>query len=306
MMSYVTGGVLMRLAAVAVGVACVAASNSKKPAQSADQPAGQVIAKVGNEDLTIHELRNEFRHAGISPDKVNEAVTRTILADLVRRKSLAQRARAAGLDREPTVLLDTLRGRDQVLATALLQRDIQSKVSSIGKAEVDRFINANPDRFSRRVRFDIEQFSIAVANLSQDFLNSVKDASTLDALEAKASEAKLPYTRGAGALFTGDIPEDLVTRIRNRKDTDIFFVRTGAAGQFFKVRAETPDPLAGDAAQQRAQALLRAETAQDEIRRKGNDADVTYMGEYAKLMENAGKAQGAQAPAGQPSPPQTK
>ncbi|MBN9064094.1 MAG: hypothetical protein BGP06_12870 [Rhizobiales bacterium 65-9] len=300
----------LRAAAVSVGLLALAACNSRTAeAPPAEQQAGQVIAKVGGEDVTIHELQNEYRHAGITPDKVNETVTRAILAELVRRKGLAQRAKAAGLDREPTVLLDVLRSREQVLATALLQRDIQAKVSSIGKAEIDRYINANPDRFSKRVRFDVDQLSIAGGNLRQTFLDSVKDAASIDAIEEKATEQNVPYSRGAGSLFSGDLPPQLLERLRARKDSDIFFIRAGNSGTFFKVRAEAPEPLEGDEAQRRAQVLMRNETAQTELTKKGSDTDVTYLGDYAKLMENASAAppagSAASTPAGGEAAPTT-
>lgn len=291
----------LRLAAAALSVVLFAGCNASKPTQpAAEQSTGQVIAKVGSEDVTIYELQNEFRHAGVSPDKVNDDVTRAILSQLVRRKALAQRARAANLDREPTVLLDLLRSRDQVLATALLQRDIQAKTGAISKADLDRYINANPDRFGKRTRFDVEQFTVANQNMSRPFLEAVKDANSLDAIEAKAEELRVPYSRGAGMLFSGDLPPDLLTRLRARKDTDVFFVRTANAGVFFKVRSETPDPLTDAAAQQRAQVLMRNETVQSEIAKKGDDADVTYLGDYEKIMKKAA-ATGAAAPAGQPA-----
>jgi EpsD family peptidyl-prolyl cis-trans isomerase len=276
----------------------------KTPTKPAAEQSSQIIAKVGKEDVTIHELQNEYRLAGISSDKVNDNLTRAVLTEIVKRKALAQRAQVAGLDREPTVLLDLMRGREQILATALLQRDVQTKTSSIGKADIDRYINANPERFSKRSRFDIDQMQIPVSSLNQKFLDAVKDSTSLDAVEAKAAEANIPYSRGNAALFSGDLPLELLTRLRNRKDSDVFFAGMPQAGTFFKVRSESLDPLAGDAATQRAQILLRQETARAEIANKDEGAEVTYLGSYVKLMEkpqDAAPGAGASAPTGVPA-----
>jgi EpsD family peptidyl-prolyl cis-trans isomerase len=279
------------------------ACNSQQPAANAPaQPAGQVIAKVGGEDVTIHELQNEYRRAGITPDRVNEQITRAVLEEITRRKSLAQKAKAAGLDREPTVLLDLLRSREQVLATAVLQRDIQTRVAGIGKTEVDRYLTANPERFGKRVRFDVDQMTVNAGTLKQEFLDAVKDATSLDAIEAKASAADVAFSRGQGALFTGDIPPELIERLRNRKDADVFYVRTGNTGVFFKVRGERPDPLAGEEAQQRAQVMMRNEATQTELTKKGDEVQVTYFGEYVKLMEKPAGTTGTPTPA-QTTPP---
>lgn len=263
-------------------------NSASKPAQTSAQPSGQVIAKVGTEDVTIHELQNELRHRGVAPDKIRDEDTKATLIDIVRRKSLAQRAQAAGLDREPTVLLDIIRAREQLLAGAILQRDVQAKVGAIGKSDIDRFENANPDSFQQRVRFDVDQVTISAATISPEFAEAVKNAASLDLIEQQAAAAKIPYVRGKSAVFTGDIPPELADRLRKRKDSDIFFVRTGAGGStFFKVLSETPDPLTGEAAQQRASLALRNQLARDEVNGKSADVQVTYFGTYEKLMAPA-------------------
>src|SRR5262245_37431473 len=87
--------------AVAIGVAgTVVASCDRKPAATAtttdkdtNQVTGQVIARVGKQDITVQELDNEFRWNAIPLDKRNDdAVIKRVLNELVLRKYLAQRA----------------------------------------------------------------------------------------------------------------------------------------------------------------------------------------------------------------------
>ena len=288
---------LLRAAICAALLLGVSACNKETPNAAADK--GQVIAKVGNSDITIHELQNEYRRLNVPADKINDAVAKAVLNDIVRRKYLTQRAVTAGLDREPTNLLDILRAREQTLATAMLQRDIQSKVSGIGKAEVERYINANPNRFSKRVRLNIDQLTVNGEALTPAFLESIAKATTLEEVERKVAENGMFYSRGIGALFSGEIPDDLLAKARSRGAADIFFVRSGSNGVFFRVKNEEPDPLSGDAATQRAQGLLRSDVAQAEVTKKmTGDIEISYFGEYTKLM--AEPAPTAPATDGQP------
>ena len=111
--------------------------------KTAGQPGGQVVAHVGDEVVTTQELENEFRWANVPADKQKDPDTlRKVLGDLVLRKYLLQQALASKLDREPSILLDVLRSREQVLANAFLQRSVASK--SPGKADIDRYIANNP------------------------------------------------------------------------------------------------------------------------------------------------------------------
>ena len=90
----------------------------KKQAEPA--VVGQVIAHVGPDDVTAQELDNELRLANVPADKRSDPIVKAALSRIVERKYLVQQAVAAKLDREPTVHLDLLRSREQILAGAFV------------------------------------------------------------------------------------------------------------------------------------------------------------------------------------------
>src|SRR5437899_786988 len=96
-----------------------------------DQPAaksGQVVARVADQVITTQELENEFRLANVPPDKQKDpALVKRVLGEVVLRKYLYSQALNAKLDREPAVLLDLLRGREQILEGAFLMRSATKK-----------------------------------------------------------------------------------------------------------------------------------------------------------------------------------
>ena len=106
--------------AIAVGgLALLLVGCGKGGDNQAGASKGQVVAHVGTDVITIPELENEFRLANIPADKQKQPeIVKRILGELVLRKYLVQQALAAKLDREPSVLLDILRAREQVLASA--------------------------------------------------------------------------------------------------------------------------------------------------------------------------------------------
>src|SRR5271168_388863 len=105
----------------------------KKQAEPA--VVGQVIAHVGPDDVTQQELDNELRLANVPTDKRSDPVIKAALTRVLERKYLVQQALAAKLDREPTVHLDLLRAREQILAGAYVQRELGQKVSGISNSE---------------------------------------------------------------------------------------------------------------------------------------------------------------------------
>src|ERR1700690_1786570 len=93
-----------RFAGAACGLACVLAlAGCGRKGADAVAAAGQVIAHVGPDEVTIQELENEFRWNNAPADKRDDSVVKRALSELVGRKYLMQQALAAKLDREPTV-----------------------------------------------------------------------------------------------------------------------------------------------------------------------------------------------------------
>jgi EpsD family peptidyl-prolyl cis-trans isomerase len=276
---------LCRVTAIVGSCAMMLAACGKK-----DQVAsGQVVAHVGDQVVTTQELENEFRWANVPADKQKDPeVIKRVLGELVARKYLLQQALAAKLDREPGVLLDVLRSREQVLENAYLMRTVAAK--SPGKADVDRFIANNPSKFAYRKIFNVEQIGFALGPNSQTIVDANKDAKSLDEIDQQLTSAGIPHSRQIGVLSSGDIPPDFYNSIEAKKADDVFFVRSGPNGVFFKVKSEEVRPLEGEAAANLARQLMRADALKGEaaIATYSANLEAKYEGDYAKIMQQGG------------------
>jgi EpsD family peptidyl-prolyl cis-trans isomerase len=288
---------------------------SKKPeaTQNTNQVTGQVIAHVGKQDITAQELANEFRWAQVPPDKrEDEAVIKRVLGELVLRKYLAQRAVDAGLDRDPTVLLDLLRNRDGVLAQAFIARDVGTKVSAIGKSQIDALIASQPWRFGDRQILTVEQITTPPTPEAQAAVEATKDAKSLDEIDQKLNELKILHSRSMGLISSSQLPEQLYKTIQDKKDTDQFYIRTPNGGIFFRVKEMDPRPLTGEEAAKFAREQLVNDIVREETNTKAiaaaADAEVKYEGPYARIMgkEEAPKPTEAPTPAEAPKPADSK
>jgi EpsD family peptidyl-prolyl cis-trans isomerase len=257
-----------------------------RAAEEATAPAGQVIAHVGDQAVTAQELENELRLANVPLDKRIDPIRKRALTEILVRKYLAQQAVAAKLDREPTVLLDIMRSREQVLAGAQVQRTVASKAASIGKADIDQFIAAHPSQFSRRQILNIDQITLSMGLGSQAALDASKDFRTMEQVEQKLKELGILHSRSTGVLDSGNISDEFLAALEAKKADDIFFVRTGSNGTFFKVTSEQSVPLSGDDATNRARQLMRLAIlkAESEQVSQAADASSKFEGEYVQIM----------------------
>ena len=281
-------GMSIKIARLAVLLACSAVALAGCGKKS-DQPAaskGQVVARVGEEVVTVQDLENEFRWANVTPDKQKDPeIVKRVLGELVVRKYLLRQAMAAKLDREPGVLLDLLRSREQILENAYLQRTAAAKAP--GKLDVDRYIANNPAKFAGRKLLSVEQIAFPIGPTTQSFVEANKDAKSLDEIDAKLTAAGIPHGRQMGALNSGDLPPEFYGLIEAKKADDVFFVRAGQNGMFFKVKGEEPRPLEGEPAANLARQLMRADAVKAELGIAAYSANLEakYEGDYAKIMQ---------------------
>jgi EpsD family peptidyl-prolyl cis-trans isomerase len=275
--------------AVAVGgLALLLVGCGKGADNQAGASKGQVVAHVGSDVITIPELENEFRLANIPADKQKQPeIVKRILGDLVLRKYLVQQALAAKLDREPSVLLDILRSREQVLASAFVSRNVAAKASAITQADVNKYIESNPQKFANRQLLEVEQISFPLGPNSQSVTDAMRDMKSLDEIDQKLTAMNVPHSRSTGSLNSSDLPQDILNRMEAKKPDDVFFLRAGPNGMFLIVKGEETRPLSGEGAINLARQLLRAELQKAELGLASVSANFTakYEGDYAAMMK---------------------
>ena len=293
---------LSRRFAVAICVLTASLSLSACGRKHEDVPTGQVIGKVGADDITIQELQNEFRVLNIPADKQkDDAIVRNVLSELATRKYVAQQAVAAKLDRQPTTLLEILRSREQVLASAYVQRELSGKAASISKTEIDGFVQSHPNVFASREEISIVQVSFQGGSKMQEIVAATKDFKSLEQVEAKLDEMGVRHTRNPGALDSATLPENVLAAVKAHKTDDIFLLRNGDNALFFKVTGEKPRAVSGAD----ADALARRALTQEAL--KGIGADSTRAAVAAAKFEgDYGRVMAAPAPAATPAPNATE
>jgi EpsD family peptidyl-prolyl cis-trans isomerase len=267
---------------------------NKKPAAS----SGQVIARVGKEDITEPELENEFHWTATPLDKRDDdATVKRLLGEIVVRKYLAQQAVNYGVDLQPNVLLDLLRQREQILANADLQRIVASKDSEINKAAIDKFIESQPWRFANRKVWTVEQITVPLTRDAQAAVAQTSNLKSLDATDEKLNELKVLHNRSMGVLSSSEFSQKTVDEIEAKKDTDQFYLVTPAAGVFFKIKKEEPSPITGEQAERIARQELTNQLIRSERNAQTQAAQVKaeYEGRYVRIMGNADST-GAAAP----------
>jgi EpsD family peptidyl-prolyl cis-trans isomerase len=263
---------------------------SKKVEENTEAPNSQVVAHVGNDVITTQELDNEFRLARIPVDRRKDpALVKQVLGELVTRKYMVRKALDAKLDREPTVLLDLLRAREIVLASAIASRDLAEKSSAITKTDVDNYIGKNPLKFADRQIASTEQIVLPASAVSQSLMDAVHDLKSLDEVDQKLTEMGIAHTRSAGTLSSADLSPEFFNLVKEKRaDNNVFFLRAEQSAIFFRVNAIESRPLEGEEAVKMARQAMQVDFLKSEASLASVEANLAakYEGEYAGIMSS--------------------
>ncbi len=282
-------GLLAKGALVGASVAVLLLSGCGK--KNGDHPVGQVIAHVGQDEVTQQELENEFRLANVPADKRDDAVTKQALREIVTRKVVARQAIAAKIDREPTMQLDLLRDKEAMLTRSLMQRKLQSQVVAVGQSDLDQYITTHPTQFAKRVVFITDQIELPAQALTAEVGAATKDAKSLAQVEQALAGLKVAFRHNSGALDSASLPPQVLQQLQSEHASDVFFVRTNGGGVFFKITETQSKPLAGADANALARQMIGKEKAEALSKQVTADAlgSATYEGDYARIMKDAPK-----------------
>jgi EpsD family peptidyl-prolyl cis-trans isomerase len=231
------------------------------------QPTGQVVAKVGKEEVTALDLQSALANFKAPNAQVRKAAEQQALAQIVQRKLLAQAARKQKLDKTPEFAR-----QEQQMTEALLVRDWQDKlvkaVPAPNSDEVNQFIAAHPDLYSARKIFSVDVVRFQPPN-DPTLAKALQPLHTLDDVRAVLTEHKIPFASNATQIDALTVDPRFVDQLLKVKPDDVFVVPQAnnvvIAGHISGVRIE---PAPNDIAVRHATDYLRRTRVQEAVNRQ--------------------------------------
>jgi EpsD family peptidyl-prolyl cis-trans isomerase len=233
---------------------------------------GQVLARVNDKEVTVHQLNYLMADAG----EQSAADKQRVLDKLVDQEVLVQRAAALKLDHDPYVLQAIEFARRQVLAQAVISREI-TRPADPTRTQINEFYDKNPALFSARKSFDVDIFSVKQNSMNaqlQSILNQSKNAGDTEKI-LQASHVR--YELGEGKRSTEQLPVGFREKIESIKPGDIVMYPDGDSMMLLQIRGSTPAPIALDD----ATPIIKEYMQDDESKRA--------VAERIKLLRGAAK-----------------
>lgn len=248
----------------------------------AKKPGGQVVAVVGDEEITLTELRAEARTPPTAAEPEVLAANAAALARLTDRNLLAKYARDHGFDRSPDFVARRRQIEQQLLASLAI-RELAGKPPKPKPEEVQNFIAANPTVFAGRERLEIDRIRIATPR-DPAAVQALVKLQNLNAAQTRLAGQGLKFERGRGVFDTASVDPRIAKQIAALPNGEVFDLTTGGSTYIATIVGRNPlrNSMANwigaaTAAVTREQIAAKVETQLDKLRRA---TKIEYDGAY--------------------------
>jgi EpsD family peptidyl-prolyl cis-trans isomerase len=258
-------------------------------------PTGQIVAVVGDEEITLRELNAAMPQMNTADPNARQAVQDRVLQSLVASRALAQAARKAGVEKSADYALALKRAQETQLIQAL-EKQLADSVPAPSADEVDQFVTNNPNLFREHKVFLVDQLRVQ-GELSPEVAKQLEPLQTLEQVIAVLQQNKYNFTRNANQLDSLALgPEGTATALK-LGSTDLMLLPGQQALLVNKVLETKVAPINPQDSKKIAIQYLTAHHRQEAVQRgimadlKASANQVAYNASYKPKAANppAGK-----------------
>lgn len=298
---------VLRVGALAVVLALGLVACSKKNEGAAGGQATQVAAKVGDSEISVHQINQVLSRSPVrDPSKEGlQAASKQVLERLIDQQLAVDAATADNLHRSPEVIAALEAARRDVLARAYVQK-IAGSVAKATPEEISQYYRDHPALFSERRIFNLQELRVTEPG---DQMAEVRKLTE----QGKRIEDIAAFLKEKGVAFTGNnanraaeqLPLDLLPKLHSLKDGEYLIAQSGNAATIIRVAGSQQSPVAEDKARPAIEQFLNnrriGEAVAAEMKRMRGATTITYMGDFNKPSAAAGDATSSVTTDGTPS-----
>ena len=191
-------------------------------------PSGQVVATMGDIEITRSQLDAELQAQNIAPNQRAKAEP-AVLQSLIDRALFVQAAEKQKLQQTPAVVINMDRARSMILEKAYLDRSLTSLRTPPSQVDIERYVSNHPEIADDRAMLSGSQIRFAMTD-DPAFKTAIERTMTMPELVQLLRSRDLPVEEAPLTLDTATVPSPMLVQIRNaRPGEPIVAVNAGEA-----------------------------------------------------------------------------
>jgi len=282
--------------ALLLGMASLTACG-KKDAKAATQ----VAAKVGSEEISVHQINQVLSRANTADatPEAAQAMGREVLEKLIDQQLAVEQAMEAKLHRSPDVVAQLEAARRELLARAYLQQ-VAGALPKPTPAEAKKYYAEHPALFSERRVFTVQEIVVpAAAGIGDQLRALASSAKSIEDASAWLNGQGIKFASGGATRAAEQVPLELLTQVHALKDGQSVVFANPRSLTLLRLASSQAAPVDETSALPRIEQFLTNQRAGEavaaNIKQLRANATITYMGEFANPAPAAMPAANATA-----------
>lgn len=271
------------------------------------KPATQVVAKVNNDEISIHQVNNALAHIPNVPVDSVDKVKKDVLAKLVNQQLAVQQAEAQKIDRSPEVMMQIDEARREILTRAYLNR-LVAGLPKPSEDEARKFYQSHPELFSDRHVYKLQEIALETNNPPVADLKTFAQGKSMEDIAAWLKKQNIPFTMHSGTRAAEQIPLSVLPQLAAFKDGQTgIFEPTPHSAVVMHLESSQSAPVDEKTALEKIPRYLANEQAKvaigNDLERLKTQAKIEYLGDFAAMSPNQAGTQPPVIAEAEKSPP---
>lgn len=272
----------------AASAICAALILSACGGSDGGKPATQVAAKVGSEEISVHQINQVLSRsntAGLSEQDTRQ-LGRDVLERLIEQQLAVDQAVDKKLHRSPEVVAQIESARREILARAYIKQ-LTDAVPKATAEEARKYYRDNPALFAERKAFTLQEINTALQPETEELMRKHAGSSkSLEELAKLLRERGIQFNTGGSTRMAEQIPLDLLPRMQAMKDGQSMVVTTARTLSLVRLSGTRTVPVDEATALPRIEQFLNNQRINEAVTARFKDLRATttieYRGDFEK------------------------
>ena len=246
----------------------------------------QVVAKVNDTELTVHQLNYEMGLLGQAAAQNTDKVAGQTLENIVNQQVVMQKAIAEKLDRDPQVMQALERAKRQVLGQAYMSKVVASGAITPSTQDVSDYYNQHPELFAKRRIYQIREILLDKTRPFSEIQAQMNESKSLEKFVGWLESKKVKMQSSVVTKPAEQLPLEMLSRLVKMQQGQIMAVETPTNFSLSILMGARDQPLneaqAAPAIQRFLTAQKREKLADAEIKRLRSEAKVELLGKFSE------------------------
>jgi EpsD family peptidyl-prolyl cis-trans isomerase len=254
----------------------------------AEKPATQIVAKVNDDEITVHQLNSAVaKIPNVTPENADE-VRAQVLEKLINQQLAVQQAEKNKLDRSAEVVTMLDAAKREVLTKAYLGQ-LVTNMPQPSEEEASKFYDEHPELFAQRRIYKLQEIVIPTNDAPVDEIKQAVSGKSMEQIVNWLRKKDVNFRTAGATRGAEQISLAMLGQIAAMQDGQIKLIETPEALTVVHLVSSQLAPVDKEIAMQRIPRYLANEQAKElineDLARLKSTAKIEYSNDFQSMAQ---------------------